>query len=57
MRLKIVRSKKGAFEMDMLAWWIWGVVGLILVLGVIFILKDKGVGAMSYIRNLFGIGR
>ncbi len=52
-----MKKKRGAFEMDMMAWWIWGVIGLIIILGVIFVLKGKGTSALTYLKNTFGIGK
>ena len=49
-------KKKGAFEMDQLAWWIIGIAVLVVVIIGLFILKEKGVGAMQYLKNIFRFG-
>jgi hypothetical protein len=50
-------KKRGAFELDQLAWWIIGIAVLVIVVVGIFILKGKGVSAMQYLNNIFRFGR
>jgi len=53
MAKKEVKNKKGAIELDMLAWWIIAVVVLVIIIAGIFILKGKGSGLIEHIKNLF----
>lgn len=52
-----MKKKRGAFELDQLAWWIVGIAVLVIVVIGLFILKDKGVGAMQYLNNIFRFGK
>ena len=50
------RLKKGAIEFDTLAGFIIAIAVIILVTIIFFVLKDKGIGALEYIKNLFRFG-
>jgi hypothetical protein len=52
-----MKKRRGAFELDQLAWWIVGIAVLVIVIIGLFILKDKGVGAMQYLNNIFRFGK
>jgi len=41
----------------MLGWWIIGIVLLVIMLMGYFILKDRGISAIEYLKNLFRFGR
>lgn len=45
-------GKKG-IELDMLGWWLIGLVVLVIVVIALILLKDKGAGAIAYIQDLF----
>ncbi len=51
------KEDKKAMETEMLGWWIIALVVLAIMLIGYFILKDKGVGAIEFIKNLFRFGR
>lgn len=51
------KDKRAAFEMDSLGWIIVGIIVLVVVVLGLFVLKDKGIGAMSYLNNLFKFGK
>ncbi len=44
-------DKKG-MEMQMMGWWIIAIAVLIIMLVGFFILKDKGINAIEYVRNI-----
>jgi len=44
---------KKAIELDMLGWWILGLVMFIIVVIGILMITGKGSEALSYIKNLF----
>ena len=50
-----MKEKRG-IEMEMLAWWVIGVVILIIAIGGIMILQSKGIDALEYLQNLFRFG-
>ncbi len=50
--IKQKKNKKG-IELDMLAWWIIGLVALIILILAIMVLRNKGVGALEFIKSLF----
>ncbi len=54
--LKKKMNKKG-IELEMLAWWIIGIVVLIIAIFVIIILKGKGSAALGYIKDLLRFKR
>jgi hypothetical protein len=47
------RNNKKGIEMDMLGWWIIGIVALVILIFAIMIMRGKGAGALSFIQNLF----
>jgi hypothetical protein len=47
------RGRKGAIELEVLAWWIIAVVILVLILIAYFVLSGKGIGVIEHIKNLF----
>lgn len=49
-------GRKGAMEMEQIAYWIIGFIVLVIVVVGYMILKGKGVGAISFIKNLFRFG-
>ena len=55
-----MENKKGDVEIDTLIYWIVGVAAFVLVLvGLYFLFKGSGLGAVRYIKNLFkfkGVG-
>ena len=53
--MKKMKNKKG-IELDMLAWWIIGLIALIVLVVVAMILAGKGSGAINFIKNLFRFG-
>ncbi len=46
-----------AMEIEMLGWWIIAIVVLVIMLIGYFILKDKGIDAIEYIKNMLRFGR
>ena len=48
---------KRGMEIEFLSWWIIGIAVLIIMIIAIFILKDKGMGAIDYLKNLLRFGR
>ena len=50
------KGKRG-IAMDFMGWLIIGISVLVVMLIGIFILKDKGMGAIDYLNNLFRFGR
>ena len=48
-------SKKG-LELEMIGWWIMGLAVLVLVILGIVVLTGKGIGAMEYMKKIFGLG-
>ena len=44
-------------EIEILAWWIIGLVVLAIVVTGFFIIKNKDVGAIEYIKNLLRFRR
>ena len=51
-----MKNKKG-LEMEVLIWWIIALVVLAVIVFASLVLRDKGVGAMDYIKNLFRFGK
>ena len=49
-------KKKGAIELESLAWWIIAIVVLVVILIAYFILSGKGTGVIEHIKNLFRFG-
>lgn len=49
-------NKRG-IEIEMLVWWLIAMVVLVIGIVAFVILKDKGVGGIEYIKNLFRFGR
>ena len=50
------KEKKGAIEMEVLAWWIIAIAVLVLVVIGYLILSGKGTGIIEHIKNLFRFG-
>lgn len=48
---KLFSNKKGV-EIQGLIWWIIGICVLVIVLSAYFILKERGVSAIEYLRNV-----
>ena len=48
---------KRGMEMEFLSWWVIGIVVLIIMVVAILILKDKGINAIEYLKNLLRFGR
>jgi hypothetical protein len=48
-------SKKG-LELEMIGWWILGLAVLVIVILGIIVLTGKGIGAIEYIKKIFGLG-
>ena len=44
-------------EMELIGWWILALVVLAVLLVGYFILQDRGIGAIEYIKNLLRFGR
>ncbi|MDP1728721.1 MAG: hypothetical protein Q8L27_00775 [archaeon] len=51
------KISKKAIEMDYLGYTIIGVAVLAIVIFSMIVLKDKGVSAIDYIKNLFRFGK
>lgn len=49
----MVKNRGGEVEVDAMIWWIIGIVVLVLVVILFFILKDKGINLLAYVKNLF----
>lgn len=49
-------NKKG-LEMEMLGYYILGAVVLVIALISYFLLKDKGLGALDFIKNMVRLGK
>lgn len=47
------KKKKGAIELDILGWWILGIVVLVIVVIVIITLKGKATGLLELIKDIF----
>ena len=55
--MRIMFGKKG-IEGEVLAWWIIaGIVLVIMAIGIGFILKNKGVDTIGFLKNLFRFRR
>ncbi|MFA4953190.1 MAG: hypothetical protein WC584_03135 [Candidatus Pacearchaeota archaeon] len=50
-------GNKRGMEMEFLSWWIIGIAILIIMVIAIFILKDKGISAIDYLKNLLRFGK
>jgi len=48
-----MKNKKGDIEWDTVAYWVLGIVVLIIAVGGIVLLSGKGTGAIEFIKNLF----
>ena len=51
------KQNKKAIELDMLGWFILGVVVLVIVIAALILFKDKAIAAIDYIKNIFRFGR
>lgn len=49
-------GKKGAMEMEQIAYWIIGFIVLVIVVAGYMILRGKGGGALDFVKNLFRFG-
>jgi hypothetical protein len=47
-----MKNKKG-IELDMLGWWIIGIIILVIIVIAIIMLKGKSFGALNFIKDLF----
>ncbi|MFA5173954.1 MAG: hypothetical protein WC438_02110 [Candidatus Pacearchaeota archaeon] len=56
--MKIFKKSKKGMEMEVLAWWILGLIVFVVIVFGYIILSGKGGGMISYLKNLFrgGIG-
>lgn len=50
--VKIKKNKRG-FEMDMLGWWIIGLIALVILVLAVMYLRGDGANAIAYIADLF----
>ena len=46
-------KKKAEIELDVMGWWILGLVIFVVIVFAIIILTSKGQGALDYIKNIF----
>lgn len=46
-------KRKGEMSLEVLGWWLIGLLVLIIIMVAIFILSGKGSNAIDYIKNLF----
>ena len=53
MGLKFLKRGKRGIELDMLGYWILGILVLVVIVVGYFILKGKGVGVLEAIKNMF----
>ncbi len=53
---KYKKSNKAALEMDIIGWWVIAIIVLAVVVLGLLVLRGKGVGAMSYLKNIFSLG-
>ncbi len=51
------KNSKARIELDVMGWWILGVLVLVIVLAAIFILAKKGQGGLDFLKNIFRFGR
>ena len=49
--------KRGAFELDQLAYWILALVALVFLILAIYLMREKGVNIIDSILNLFRFGQ
>jgi len=49
-------KKKARIEMDVMGWWILGLIVLVIGIIAIFILSRKGQGALDFIKNILRFG-
>lgn len=49
-------EKRADFILDQMAWWIMGILVLVIVIGGYIALKGKGENAVAYIKNIFNFG-
>ncbi len=50
--MKLKKKNKKAIELDMLAWWLIGLVALVILVLVTMVLTGKGQSAIEYLKNL-----
>lgn len=55
--LKEWLKEKRGMETEMLGWWLIGIAVLVIMIGGYFILKEKGISAIEFIKNLIRFGR
>ncbi|MBU3906997.1 MAG: hypothetical protein KKA64_01970 [Nanoarchaeota archaeon] len=48
---------KRGMESEMMGWWILAIIALAIMIGAYFILKGKGIDAITYVKSLFRFGR
>ncbi|MBU1136395.1 MAG: hypothetical protein KJ559_02710 [Nanoarchaeota archaeon] len=51
------KRKKGAIELEMLAWFLIAFAVLVIIVVGYIILSGKGIGIIEHIKNLFRFGR
>ncbi len=56
-KLLFIKKNKKGIEMEMLGWAIISLFILVIMLLGYMMLKQKGIGAIEYIKNLFRFGR
>jgi hypothetical protein len=52
-----MKKNKRGMENEILAYWIIAIVVLVIIFAGFFIIKDKGIGAIDYLKSLFSFGR
>ena len=50
------KNKKG-MELEMLGWWIIGLIAFVIVVLAIMMLKGKGFSAINFLKELFKYGK
>lgn len=51
--LKLNKKNKKAIELEVLAWWIMGLLVLVIAVVAAVYMKSKGLSAINYIKGLF----
>jgi len=51
------KGKKGSLSSSTIVYWIIGLFVLVLISVLYFILKDKGINILGFVKNLFRYGR
>ena len=50
-------SNKKGMEMELIGWWIIGIVVLVIMVSGYLILKGKGMNALEFLKDLIRFGR